>query len=136
MALIHRVVSGPDQVTGRFTTRCGLSSLRGVGGFYDEFQAGAETQVTCSKCKLKLTPTQKKILRLMFQNNHNGFYMSARSFSYSTDRYLLMYGPKKALDGLAAYGLIGYYKSSCTRYILRSDATVLARSLPEIKDEF
>lgn len=136
MEIIHKVVAGPDEVTGRFTTRCGLSSLRGAAGFYDLFKAGAEIEVTCPKCKLKLTATQKKILRLMYQNDRNGFYKPSKSFSYSIDRGLRMYGPKKALDGLAKHGLICYYKSSNTRYSLQINGALLARSLPEIKDEF
>lgn len=78
MTLLHRIAHR-NMVTGQYNTRCGLTgsidyaSPRPSGAVFmltpDTAIADGEIATTCKKCILKLTPTQKKILRLLFDRH-------------------------------------------------------------------
>lgn len=110
MTDLHRI-SHRDAVSGGYCTRCGLS------GFLDYSStrpsgallmlsgtiaiADGEAATTCKKCMLKLTPTQKKILRLLLDRHITVLYPS-NSFKWDANA---MWAKKKDFFDLMSKGL-------------------------------
>lgn len=135
--LVHRVVSGPDAVTGHYTTRCGLTSAPTAPGYWDRFLGTTgEVAVTCPKCTIHLTPIQKKILRIMYDNVGKWvvFTLRARSFSWRADKDVRFYGRDGIDNELFKLGLI---TTSLNHNIKLTRAGMqLASKLPPVKDDF
>lgn len=135
----HRIVSGPDQVTGKYRTACGLEGLPlGMNEFDSEggkrWTAGHGIDPQCSRCKLKLSPPQRKILRLLFQFGSRARIVAGRRFWWTTERGLVIAAQRTSIDSLVRWRAI-YERHPAHNYELSPAGRALAETLEPITEE-
>lgn len=142
--ILHMLDGKPrDQVTGHWQTRCGRHGLMDQGifprpkGCHNSIMIGeervhiamGEALVTCTKCRLKLVPTEKKVLRLLFDHGL-AFVSWSRKFEWSYSRgrldLILVEG---SVDRLVREMLI-YWGAG--KLHIRSGGEEFAKKLPKI----
>lgn len=135
---LHALAGSQDLVTGEFTTRCGLKSLRLPHGGFDKFElADDENSVTCPDCQANLTEVEKKCIRLMHDHLEARmihFRAFTARFEFRRDKDLTLYTPGNPLDRLQCLKLI--QPSIQHGWKLTRRGELHARTLSEVKDEF
>lgn len=147
MEPLHHIHGTRDPVDGSYRTRClkvGWIDRRGLPRVAGEGEALAnleerfltamwERDVTCAKCKLKVTPTEKKILRLMYdyRDRKTVFLIGGKKFSWKTGSALTVYGNRMHHSHLIKKGLLG--TSVGGYYQLSREGELLAATYPKVK---
>ena len=140
--VLHSIthIPKPQDVSNEHETRCGLKGLPLGMGLYDQgalrFEGTTdESRVTCSKCKLKLTSNQKKILRVALDYGRNQPFILGfkRSFGFRSDGNLIVQGPnaKKLIDENLLRNVDGG-----RLFRLTARGITLATTLPKVKEDF
>lgn len=126
----HRLnAQGADAVTGEYSTRCGLKSLPLPGGYFSKFEvANTELDVNCPKCRVRLGPTESKVLRALHDAGGEATLLGSHRFERSTER-AAVWAPKIVRDKLV---MKGFVRMTGKTAALRASAKSLAASLPEI----
>lgn len=85
---LHRIVFGPDQVTGSYRMACGrVGWPLGMG----EFDGNGETwratagvlNVTCGRCKIRLRGDQAKVVRALLDLGGRAKLLKANRFDFA-----------------------------------------------------
>lgn len=135
MVKLHARTGARDDVTGHWLFRCGLGGLRdmstlplpdGAAERYgtDIYEAKEEALVSCPRCRLRLTPIEKKVIRAMLPGPH--WLKEDRTFQVSLER-VTIWAPFRTIESLRAKRLISM---DGERAILTYRGSSIARTLP------
>lgn len=138
---LHRIdlTKGQDQITAEYTTACGIRGRWYLGK--EVFPEGAgdalvcEGQkvwlarnfaiITCPRCKVRLTPAQKKILRAMLDYNRPAIVKEGPRVEWRTEGPFTLWAPAASILSLRRLGLVAVLKVD-HKLILKGNGRLLA----------
>lgn len=133
---LHRVVAGPDPVTGEFRMACGRKGYpRGMAEYDGEGQVwravSGYARVTCSRCKVHLRGDMAKVVRALLDLG-SAKLLRANAFDWSRSPPRIFCRPQTG-KALARRGLISRVDNDTWR--LGNGVAILARDLPPNAEE-